>query len=300
MVDACAPDSEIMIRVDEFEDLDVYRKIAESVTDALKGRHVTASIKMAQNKWERLKEKADTSTVQEMENNGWVIHNASVTDYRNRHDSNVLILMGTEEEEDKDGLANFATINRMSLVRSLNKHYSRVFTELSRNFSEDSEEIKCLDALYDALFHYRPIDMVKFSNLADAYETSAQSVNEIIRFFYHDLPMWGLPKREENIPSADRIIQKNKSLLKSANEFITRAKYKKITANGYAKIEKQFELYEADQSSQFDRHGRAGKPRRSTIMKTIVNAFFDISGVLIHLLIKNCFSGRISRSRKTS
>lgn len=251
MVDACAPDSEIMIRVDEFEDLDVYRKIAESVTDALKGRHVTASIKMAQNKWERLKEKADTSTVQEMENNGWVIHNASVTDYRNRHDSNVLILMGTEEEEDKDGLANFATINRMSLVRSLNKHYSRVFTELSRNFSEDSEEIKCLDALYDALFHYRPIDMVKFSNLADAYETSAQSVNEIIRFFYHDLPMWGLPKREENIPSADRIIQKNKSLLKSANEFITRAKYKKITANGYAKIEKQFELYEADQSSQF-------------------------------------------------
>lgn len=251
MVDSCTLDSEIMIRVDEFEDLDVYRKIAESVTDALKGRSVRVSIKLANNKWERLKAGADTSTVQEMEKNGWVIHNESVTDYRNRHDSNVLVLMGTEEEEDQDGLANFASIDRESLIRSLNKHYSRAFTELSQNYNDDSEELKCIDALYDALFHYRPIDIVKFSDVADAYEASAQSVNEIIAFFYRDLPMWGLPMREENIPSIAKIIQKSKSLLKSAHEFITRAKYKKITVNGYAKIEKQFEIYKADPSSEF-------------------------------------------------
>ena len=125
---APAKDGEMMIRVDSFEDIKIYEAISKQVSTILKDRDLSVKIKLAKNKWRHFKNNAQDSVyVQSMEQNEWIADEESITHYRNLHDSNVLILLGTEDEEDKGGLLNFYSITPDKLVKNLNGKYHQVF-----------------------------------------------------------------------------------------------------------------------------------------------------------------------------
>ena len=54
--------------------------------------------------------------------------------------ANILILFGTEAEEDQGGFLNFYTITPDTLVKDLDKQYSKVFGRCLEYFCEEDKE----------------------------------------------------------------------------------------------------------------------------------------------------------------
>lgn len=144
-------DGEMMIRVDSFEDLKIYEAIARNVSNALKDMDLSVEIKLAKNKWAHFKDITENSVhLQSMEQNKWVAEEESITHYRNLHNTNVLVLLGTENEEDKGGLLNCYTITPDVLVNELSGNYYDVFSD-TLDFNQS--EIDCVNKLYRDLFY---------------------------------------------------------------------------------------------------------------------------------------------------
>ncbi len=140
---------EALIRVDGFESIEIYEAVADLVAKSLKAKGLSVVIKLSRNKWNELKAAStNTSCVQRMEQMGWVADNP-LTFYRNLHESNVLLLMGTEAEEDKGGLLNIYTITPDTLVKDLNKDYSKVF---KNSFEFGNNEKYVINILYGDIF----------------------------------------------------------------------------------------------------------------------------------------------------
>lgn len=186
---APAKDGEMMIRVDSFEDIKIYEAISKQVSTILKDRDLSVKIKLAKNKWRHFKNNAQDSVyVQSMEQNEWIADEESITHYRNLHDSNVLILLGTEDEEDKGGLLNCFTITPNVLVDELSGNYYAVFAG-SVDFGKD--EIDAVNKLYKDLFDFVAVDICKLSNLFDMWGNQITTIDDFVELFYASLPTWG-------------------------------------------------------------------------------------------------------------
>lgn len=104
VANAPAKDGKMMIRIDNFEDIKIYENVSREASDLLKNMGLSVKIKLAKNKWRHFKNNTENSVyIQKMEQNDWIADEESITHYRNSHDTNVLILLGTEDEEDKGG-----------------------------------------------------------------------------------------------------------------------------------------------------------------------------------------------------
>ena len=172
---APSSDGETMIRIDGFEDVKFYDSLAHKITVAFLDSELSVDIKLAKNKWEYFKSNSEeTSHVQSLQQNGWVADHESITRYRNLHNSNIMVLMGTESEEDKGGLLNCFCITPDTILTELDGSYSEVFTYLD-SFSESEKEI--IDKLYKDLFTYVPADVYKLSSIADDWENLILNLN---------------------------------------------------------------------------------------------------------------------------
>lgn len=240
---APSADGEMMIRVDGFEDIKIYETLARKISKGLEERNLTVRIKLAKNKWKYFQNNSDESSyLQSMVQNGWVIENKSITDYRNMHDKNVLVLMGTENEEDKGGFNNFYTITPDVLVSELAEDYYGLF---SRVIDFSQEDIDVVNKLYKDLFEYVAIDICKLSDLIDGWEGRISTINDFIELFYASLPEWGLPYKKLDLPTAKQLKGKN-NILKTEYNFISRQLFKKLSKPQYAKYKEQLEKYEKD------------------------------------------------------
>ena len=249
---AHAPEAggESLFRIDGFEDAEVYENIARKVTDTLnKARpELTLNIKLTKNKWEALSNRENSSSIQLLKSNGWVSENESITYYRNLHSSNVLILMGTEDEEDSDGLSNFYAISPATLCRDLRKKYSSVFED-ALDFSADDKKV--LDRLYKDLFSYVAEDIVKLSRQADSWHGKYDTLQDFISLFYNALPDWGLPPRRSNFPVAKEI-QKKGNNLRGEVGFIFRSDFSKLSNSKYKQYEAKIDAYDGEYRSRAD------------------------------------------------
>lgn len=114
-----ASDGETMIRIDGFEDIRFYDALARAITHEFEGSNLSVDIKLANNKWQYFsKDSTKTSYLHSLKQHGWVAENESITRYRNLHKSNILILMGTELEEDKGGLQQIELLVKLSSRQS--------------------------------------------------------------------------------------------------------------------------------------------------------------------------------------
>ena len=171
---------ETMVRVDGFEDLNIYNQVAQRLTNENPGKKL--EIKLAYNKWNYFKENyKDTSVLNSMETNDWVSTKESITYYRNLHKSDVLVLFGTEDEEDKDGLRDCYSINPDVLIKNLNKNYYKVFKNIDYLLKDD--DLKIVNKLYSNLFEYNALYIVKLSAVADSWEGKFDNLEEFIELF---------------------------------------------------------------------------------------------------------------------
>lgn len=238
-----ASDGETMIRIDGFEDIRFYDALARAITHEFEGSNLSVDIKLANNKWQYFsKDSTKTSYLHSLKQHGWVAENESITRYRNLHKSNILILMGTELEEDKGGLLNCYCITSDTILVDIDCHYNEVFLYLSE-FGDSEKNI--IDKLYGDLFEYVPADVYRLSNIADEWENHIADLKDFINLFFANLNTWGLPKRERNLPTSKELRGK-KNVLELQNKFISRSMFRRMTMKQYADYQAKIDKYKAD------------------------------------------------------
>ena len=238
------PKGETMVLINGFEDLRVYNQVARLIAYRYKLSQLTSEIKLAGKKWASLQSSSDTSTKQSMIQNGWIADAESITFYRNLHKSNILVLMGTEDEEDTGGLKNCFTITPESLLEDLNGDYCRVFSGCF-NYSLSEADAACINKMYRNLFEFVAPDICKLSACADRWQGSFDSLDDFIIEYFQVLPEWGLPYRKINVLNRKQI-EKVGNFLRPEYQFISRRLFSKISKAQYANFKKKLEQYDAD------------------------------------------------------
>lgn len=237
-------DGETMIRVDGFEDVRFYDDLAHRITNDYAGTKLSVDIKLAKNKWEYFSKNSNhTSYLQSLKQNGWIAGDESITRYRNLHSANLLVLFGTESEEDKGGLLNCYCITCDAISAEIDGQYSEVFTYLS--FFSDTEKA-IINKLYKDLFAYVPIDIFKLSSIADEWENQIANINDFVELFFANLSRWGLPNRRYHLPSGQEL-KNRKNVLELEQSFISRSLFKKMTLTRYREYCDKLLKYKEDE-----------------------------------------------------
>lgn len=236
-------DGETMLMINGFDDIYIYYQVAQLLFNKYSSSALKIKIKVAGRKWRELSGKCDTTTRQAMLNNGWIAENESITYYRNLHNSNILILMGAEDEEDTGGLKNCYTITPESLLDALNADYSKIFV---RSFSYEMSEADrgCINKMYRDLFEFVAPDIIHLSQMAEDI-CNCDSMEDFISDYYRKLPEWGLPRRELKLPSRKQIEKKGNSL-RAEYQYISRKMFGKISKAQYKNIENKLQRYDND------------------------------------------------------
>lgn len=234
-------DMETMIRVDGFENVAIYERVAAKLTSELESEGISLDIKLAKNKLKSFKKNVENTTIlQSMVQHGWVSDAESITYYRNLHASNVLVLLGTEDEEDKGGLANCYSITPDLISKTLGGKYYKLFYN-DDSFVDTDREI--IDKLYKDLFEFVAIDICKLSDIADTWTDKITNIKDFIELFFEGLPVWGLPKRQLELPKVQEITR-GRNCLRSCYSFIKRQLFsKKMSIIQYNKYIEKIDYY---------------------------------------------------------
>ena len=238
-------DKETMIRVDGFDSIKIYEQVASKLSEELLKEGLSLDIKLAKNKWNAFKKKSDNTTIlQSMMQHNWVAEEDSMTHYRNLHDSNVVVLLGTEDEEDKGGLANFQSITPDILIKTLNGKYHMIFKDESLTDSDN----EVIDRLYKDLFEFEAIDICKLSDIADSWNGKISNSKDFIELFFNELPSWGLPFRRLELPKRQEIMGR-KNVLAGCHRFIVRQPFNsKMSITQYNKYMKRIDYYNSGEA----------------------------------------------------
>lgn len=238
-------DKETMIRVDGFDNIKIYEQVASKLSEELLKEGLTLDIKLAKNKWNAFKKKSDNTTIlQSMMQHNWVAEEDSMTHYRNLHNSNVVVLLGTEDEEDKGGLANFQSITPDILIKTLNGKYHMIFNDESLTDSDN----KVIDRLYKDLFEFEAIDICKLSDIADSWNGKISNSKDFVELFFNELPTWGLPLRCLELPKRQEIMGR-KNVLAGCHRFIVRQPFNsKMSITQYNKYMRRIDYYNSGEA----------------------------------------------------
>jgi len=174
-----------------------------------------------------------------MNSNKWIADNKSITFYRNQPEQKLLVLMGTEEEDDKDGLRNCFEITPESLLEDLDGIYSNVFPYVKGVFSDDEQHL--VDKLYRDLFEYVPADICLLSKQADLWEKQVTTFEDFEEHFFNELTTWNLPYRKNNLPTQKAL--KIYNYIRPEYNFINLISFKNLTRKDFLKDLKRIEEY---------------------------------------------------------
>lgn len=237
-------DEQLRIRISGFEDVRIYEAVAKSLHETYDGK-LDVETRLSREKWEEFKSNPQTNqtALLSLESHNWIAGNNSLTFFRNLtiDAAQLIVIMGTEVVDDQGGLSDFYYIDPEKLIEELQTDYYRVFPAIAGVWTED--EIKCVNKLYGDLFAIVPINICKFSDLADSWGP-VSSIEDFIQKFFMRLPLWGLCKGEEKVPTLNRILKNSKNLLQTNSDFITRKMFKKMTQKQYEKYLSKIFLYQ--------------------------------------------------------
>lgn len=290
-------EEESLFAINGFEDIEIYARLCQNITNLLEGSGKTINIKLANRKWEHFKKKyAGTPFIHLMEQNNWIAAGKSTTYYRNLHATDVLILMGVEDEDDAVGsLKEISTITPQAVVDLIPKikgktAYDRIFG-FAQDFSEDHKNV--VNKLYRDLFEFVTPDILKLSEFADKWESQVTTINDFIELFFKELPQWGLPTKADNLPKASSIKGKTNFLRQEFN-FITGQMFASLSLSKYKSFESKFEKYDEEHKKySSDWEGWANQPVTSyEQFKDVVLEFIggERTTKLSHVLLNTDFS----------
>ncbi len=236
-----APGSEAIILINGFERLAIYAEIAKQLSARYSGSTLSINIKLAKRKWEELSKKSSSLLVQQVQQNGWVADKESVTYYRNLHNVDILVLLGTENEEDTGGLANCFTITPDWLISSLDEKYDLIFENCFVGEISDDDR-KCINSAYKALFDYCPVDICRLSDIADKWYNQFDSIYDFSAEFGKSLTDWGLPGRSEQ-PFKPQNFRAKTNFLHAEKDFISGKMFQRMSQKAYKGLAKKISAY---------------------------------------------------------
>lgn len=236
-----APGDEAIILVNGFEQLKYYAELAATLEKQYKDSKYNINIKLAKRKWEELSSHNATQDVQLMQQHNWIADKESVTFYRNQHNVNILVLLGTEDEEDTGGLANCFRITPDSLLADLNGEYHRVVNNCF-TFNLTDENKQCINKAYKSLFEYIPVDICKLSDIADEWEGTFNTINEFCEEFGKNLQEWGMPNRID-VPLKPSDFDKKRNILREEREFISGKFFQRLSQKKYSGLQQKINEY---------------------------------------------------------
>ena len=235
---------EAIVLVNGFEQLNYYAELAAALEKHYIGSNYSINIKLAKKKWDELStsSSAGSQDIQMMEQHGWVADKEGVTFYRNQHNVDILVLLGTEDEEDTGGLANCFQITPDSLLARLDGAYHKIFRKCFTSDLETGAQ-QCIDKAYKSLFEYVPADICKLSDFADKWNGTFNTINEFCEEFGKSLQNWGMPNRI-NVPLKPSDFNKTRNVLRDEREFISGKLFQRLSQKKYAGLQKKIAEYE--------------------------------------------------------
>lgn len=237
--------SKSIVIINGFERLDIYADVADEISKFAKKNHLDVTIKLAKRKWDKLSKIGDSAVAQRMEQNDWVATKESVTYYRNCHntnpEANLLVLMGTEEEEDTGGLRNCFTIRPQFIVDDIRKNYYSVL-ESCFDAAAGKDCKDCVNMAFKLLFDCVTIDICQLNDIVDEWEGRFSSPAEFLQVFGESLHEWGLPDRIIK-PLTAKDLNAKESPLRLEHNFISGKVYQKINKKAYATLEAKLKTY---------------------------------------------------------
>lgn len=237
-------DGEAIILLNGFSDLRIYEQVTYRLRERYKFSTISVEFKLAGRKWRELSSTSDSTTRQSMAQNGWVADKESITYYRNLHKTNILILMGTEDEEDTGGLQNCFTITPESLLAELDENYSQIFRSCF-TFELIEADMKCIDKMYKNLFEFTAPDIFKLSQQADRWHDSFDSIGEFIGEFCEVLPEWRLQRRVLK-PVKQKEVEQSGNFLREQYRFISRKLFQKVSKAQYRNFDDKLKKYNVE------------------------------------------------------
>ena len=264
-----APGSEAIILINGFERLSIYAEIAKKLSERYSSRPLTLNIKLAKRKWEELSKSSSALVVQQVRQNGWVAEKESVTYYRNQHNVDILVLLGTENEEDTGGLANCFTITPDWLINSLDGKYDQIFENCFVSGLSDDER-SSINSAYKALFEYCPVDICRLSDIADRWINQFDSIHDFCVEFGKSLTDWGLPGRSEK-PFKPQNFKSKTNFLHDEKDFISGKLFQRMSQKAYAGLVRKLSKYSeqgrySGNDTDWTQYGFNGYEEFSTIL----------------------------------
>lgn len=296
---ALSKDDEALFAINGFDSLEVYERLCQSITDKVKelSDDTTVTIKLADTKWNQFKKRyAGSPLIHVMKQNDWVAEGQSTTYYRNLHNSDILILMGTEDEDDAVGSLNeITTITPSNAVNLIPKADKKTQYHLLFGFTEgfNDNEIKALNNLYKDLFDLINPDIVKLSDFADKWQSDVTSFYDFAKLFFGSLPEWGLPLKEDSLPKISDI-NSAKNVLRQEFNFVNGTMFTPFSASLFNTNKRKLEKYDADQKkycSKWDGWNKQALNSYSEYSKTLLGYISgDKNRSTVAKLLKTDFS----------
>lgn len=263
---------ETIILVNGFEQLKYYVELADALEKQYKDSEYSINIKLAKRKWEEFLShhaNAQMQDIQLMQQHNWIADKESVTFYRNQHNVNILVLLGTENEEDTGGLANCFCITPDSLLTALNGEYHRVIINCF-TFDLTDENKQCINKAYKSLFEYIPVDICKLSDIADRWNGTFNTINEFCEEFGKDLQEWGMPSRID-VPLKPSDFNRKRNILHDEREFISGKFFQRLSQKKYSGLQQKINEYSqngryAGEGTNWNRYGFANYDDFSNVL----------------------------------
>ncbi len=241
------PDEQLRIRISGFEDVRIYEAVAKRLHDTYDDQ-LAVETRLSKEKWSEFKKdpQSDQTAMLSVEAHGWVAMNNSLTYYRNLplSEAHLIVIMGTEAVDDQGGLSDFYYLDPEKLVSALVPNYYLAFSPIAGGWTDD--EKKCVNKLYGDLFSLVPISLCKFSDMADSWGTLS-TIEDFVEKFFEQLPLWGLCRVRDTLPTVNQIINAGrKNLLQTNYDFITRKLFAKMTIKQFDKYQTKVCLYQKE------------------------------------------------------
>lgn len=223
-----------LFRVDGYEDLRVYAHVCKGISQYCDESGITLVAKIAKTKFERLS--MDYQAEYEanyMKNSRFVDEENHMTSYRNtvpaENERVVILLMGTDEVDDKGGLNDFFVIDPAYIDRKVGNNYAAIMSkELKAKFDNPDDVAKIVNNFCKELFSAVPKDLFKISCQMDRWLSIQRSEEEVVEELYGSLPGWGIPK----IYDITQAVSVNSYVLNTHPRILTKA-YEFITGKTY-------------------------------------------------------------------
>lgn len=246
-----------LIRLEGIDNPSIYRGICEHL-NSIRDYNLIAKLSIDKlKKFEDRNEPKWRNSISYLKDNNYIdtdgtmtkIRNSSI-DYFDIDKKTVILLMGTEEVEDKGGLADFYCISPDIILKKIKKNYAKWFEELFEKNEFKDKNLKSIHNIFKTIFKYVNIDLIKYSNLIQDLEgKSYYSEQELCEEIYYNLNYyWGIPsiRNSEKVPKINSLSNGNKdcNVINKSIKFINRSEYKDLlTTSKLEEINKKLEAY---------------------------------------------------------